>query len=80
MIGLFHNIFTKNDSRRVCAYRPRSRRRTWLRFTTRRRRRVVSLVEFLVLCAALVVASLMAAGRFTLPPDAFQHLADFAQR
>ncbi len=32
-------------------------------------------VEFLVLCAAIVMASLMAAGRVSLPVDAFVALA-----
>ncbi len=65
----------KNDAEKRPKAPSKPRRRSRFRWTARRRRRVVRFVEFLVLCAAIVMASLMAAGRVSLPVDAFVALA-----
>jgi hypothetical protein len=65
----------KNDTGKPRAQPSRRRRRPWFRWTARRRRRAVSVVEFILLCAAIVMASLLAAGRVTFPADAFVELA-----
>jgi hypothetical protein len=68
----------KNDAGKPHGQPPRPRRRSRFRWTARRRKRAVSVVEFLLLCAAIVMASLLAAGRVTFPSNTFVELATTA--
>jgi hypothetical protein len=65
----------KNDAGKPRGEPSRPRHRVRFRWTARRKKRVVSVVELLVLCAAILMASLLATGRVTLPADAFVKLA-----